>query len=80
VRFTAAEVAQPTLRLCQQLHSAAGMCDEYDISVLVRHAQPALRLPIDTDAAADQVFGAITTQGISTLFPLFAGTSASPGS
>jgi hypothetical protein len=76
VRFAAAEVAQPTLRLSQQLHGAAGLCDEYDISVLVRHTQPALRLPLDTDALADHLFSAITTEGIATLFPLHEGASA----
>jgi 3-oxo-4-pregnene-20-carboxyl-CoA dehydrogenase alpha subunit len=70
VRFSAQEVAQPVLRLAQQLHGAAGMADEYDISVLVRHVQPALRLPVDSDALSDILFDAITTGGFSTLFPL----------
>jgi hypothetical protein len=69
-RLSAQEVAAPTLRLSQQLHGASGMCDEYDISVLVRHVQPALRLPVDTDAMSDLLFDAITTGGFSTLFPL----------
>ena len=70
VRFSAQEVAQPVLRLAQQLHGAAGMADEYDISVLVRHIQPALRLPVDSDALSDILFNAVTTHGFSTLFPL----------
>jgi hypothetical protein len=70
VRFSAHEVAQPVLRLAQQLHGAAGMADEYDISVLVRHIQPALRLPVDSDALSDILFNAVTTHGFSTLFPL----------
>jgi alkylation response protein AidB-like acyl-CoA dehydrogenase len=55
-RLSAHDVAQPTLRLSQQLHGAAGLCDEYDISVLVRHVQPALRLPVDSDALSDLFF------------------------
>jgi hypothetical protein len=77
-RFSAHEVAQPVLRLAQQLHGAAGMADEYDISVLVRHAQPALRLPIDSDALSDILFKAITTGGFSTLFPLRAADVTAP--
>jgi hypothetical protein len=69
-RLHAQEVAQPTLRTAQQLHGAAGLCDEYDISVLVRHLQPALRLPVDSDATSEILFDAIATDGFSTLFPL----------
>jgi hypothetical protein len=69
-RLAAQEVAQPTLRLAQQLHGASGLCDEYDISVLVRHVQPALRLPVDSDAMSDILFDAIATHGFATLFPL----------
>jgi hypothetical protein len=78
VRFSAQEVAQPVLRLAQQLHGAAGLADEYDISVLVRHVQPALRLPIDSDALSDILFNAITTGGFSTLFPLRAADVTAP--
>ena len=71
-RLAAQDVRQPTLRLAQQLHGAAGLADEYDISVLVRHFQPALRLPVDSDAMSDIVFDALRTHGFSTLFPLHA--------
>ncbi len=69
-RLQAQEVAQPVLRLAQQLHGAAGMCDEYDISFLVRHVQPAIRLPVDSDALSDILFDSITAGGFATLFPL----------
>ncbi len=69
-RLQAQEVAQPVLRVAQQLHGAAGMCDEYDISFLVRHAQPAMRLPIDSDGLSDILFDSITSDGFATLFPL----------
>ena len=75
--LSAHEVAQPTLRLSQQLHGAAGLCDEYDISVLVRHVQPALRLPVDSDALSEVLFSALGTHGFATLFPLRSG-DASP--
>ncbi len=77
-RLQAQEVAQPVLRLAQQLHGAAGMCDEYDISFLVRHVQPALRLPIDSDALSDILFDSITTDGFATLFPLRAADVVGP--
>ena len=69
-RLHAQEVAQPTLRIAQQLHGAAGLCDEYDISVLVRHLQPALRLPLDADATSELLFDVIAQEGFATLFPL----------
>jgi hypothetical protein len=77
-RLQAQEVAQPVLRLAQQLHGAAGMCDEYDISFLVRHVQPALRLPVDSDALSDILFRRITAHGFATLFPLRAVDIAAP--
>jgi hypothetical protein len=69
-RLHAQEVAQPTLRSAQQLFGAAGLCDEYDISVLVRHLQPALRLPVDSDEMSDILFDVIAREGFATLFPL----------
>jgi hypothetical protein len=77
-RLAACDVSGPTLRVAQQLHGAAGLADEYDISVLVRHFQPALRLPVDSDAMSDVVFGAIKTHGFATLFPLHR-SEAGPG-
>ena len=69
-RLAALDVSRPVLRVAQQLHGAAGLATEYDISVLVRHVQPALRLPVDSDAMSDIVFSAIETHGFATLFPL----------
>jgi hypothetical protein len=69
-RLGALDVTKPVLRVAQQLHGAAGLATEYDISVLVRHVQPALRLPVDSDAMSDIVFGALGTHGFATLFPL----------
>jgi hypothetical protein len=67
-RLQSLEVAQSVLRLAQQLHGAAGLCDEYDISILVRHVQPALRLPLDSDATVDLFFDATRDHGFESLF------------
>lgn len=67
-RMHAVEVAHQVLRVAQQLHGASGMCDEYDISMLVRHAQPALRLPMDSEGMSEALFSAIQDQGFDGLF------------
>jgi alkylation response protein AidB-like acyl-CoA dehydrogenase len=67
-RLHALDVLQPVLRLAQQLHGASGFCDEYDISVLLRHVQPAVRLPVDSEAMSEIVFNAIQAQGFTSLF------------
>ena len=57
------------LRTCQQLHGAAGVCDEYDISVLTRMVQPALRIPFSAERAAEELAAAIQRDGFEGLFP-----------
>ncbi len=69
LRVHALDVARPVLRTCQQLHGAAGVCDEYDISVLARHVQPALRLPVGAESSADLLATAIARSGFDGLFP-----------
>jgi hypothetical protein len=69
LRLHALEVARSVLRTTQQLHGAAGVCDEYDISVLVRMVQPALRLPCGVERTVDQLAAAIATDGFDGLFP-----------
>lgn len=69
LRLHALDVARPVLRAAQQLHGAAGVCDEYDVSVLVRAVQPALRLPSSADATADALALAIAADGFAGLFP-----------
>jgi hypothetical protein len=68
-RVHAIDVARSVLRICQQLHGAAGVCDEYDISVLVRHVQPALRLPWSAERTATELASAIQRDGFEGLFP-----------
>ena len=68
LRLHAVEVARTVLRTCQQLHGAAGVCDEYDVSILARSVQPALRLPAGADATADALADAIAADGFVGLF------------
>jgi hypothetical protein len=68
LRVHALDVARPVLRVTQQLHGAAGVCDEYDISVLARHVQPALRLPCSAERTAAALAEAIDRAGFEGLF------------
>ena len=69
LRLHAIDVARSVLRTSQQLHGAAGVCDEYDVSVLARHVQPALRLPWSAERTAIELAGAIARDGFVGLFP-----------
>lgn len=69
LRVHALDVARAVLRTTQQLHGAAGVCDEYDISVIARHIQPALRLPFGAERAASELADAIAADGFVGLFP-----------
>lgn len=69
LRLHALETARSVLRTTQQLHGAAGVCDEYDVSVLARMVQPALRLPTGIERTAEQLAAAIDTDGFVGLFP-----------
>ena len=69
LRLSAVDGARAALRTCQQLHGAAGLCDEYDISILCRHVQPALRLPFSAERTADELASAVERWGFSGLFP-----------
>ena len=69
LRLHALDVGRTVLRTCQQLHGAAGLCDEYDISVLCRHVQPALRLPFGVEETVDALARAVSADGFEGLFP-----------
>ncbi|MHB1446340.1 MAG: acyl-CoA dehydrogenase family protein, partial [Acidimicrobiales bacterium] len=69
LRLQAVETARAVLRTTQQLHGASGLCDEYDISILCRHLQPALRLPFGADRAAEALFDSVERHGFESLFP-----------
>jgi hypothetical protein len=68
LRLHALDTARSVLRTAQQLHGAAGVCDEYDVSVLARMVQPALRLPSSTDRAVADLAEAIALDGFDGLF------------
>ena len=69
LRQHARDVARSGLRTSHQLHGAAGVCDEYDISVLTRLVQPALRLPWSAERTVTELSGAIDRDGFLGLFP-----------
>ncbi len=68
-RLGAVDAARSVLRVTQQLHGASGLCDEYDISVIVRHLQPALRLPFGAETTAGRLADAVERVGFAGLFP-----------
>jgi hypothetical protein len=81
-RLQALDVTQSVLRLAQQLHGAAGLCDEYDISLLVRHTQPAMRLPSDAEHMVNLLSRTIRSDGFDSLFapsPAGLGNLTKPG-
>lgn len=69
LRLHAIDTSRAVLRTCQQLHGAAGVCDEYDVSVLTRMVQPALRLPCSAERTAAALSAAIQRHGFDGLFP-----------
>lgn len=69
LRLHALETARPVLRSAQQLHGAAGVCDEYDVSIIARLVQPALRLPMGTEPTVAALAASIAAEGFTGLFP-----------
>ena len=69
LRLQALDSARAVLRTAQQLHGASGLCDEYDISIHVRHLQPALRLPFGAETNAEMLFDSVEDHGFASLFP-----------
>lgn len=67
-RLAAVDASRGVLRITQQLHGAAGVCDEYDISVMARHLQPALRLPFGAETTALELAIAVEQLGFPGLF------------
>ncbi len=67
-RLGALDAARSVLRTCQQLHGAAGVCDEYDVSVITRHLQPALRIPFGAETTASHLVDAVAQHGFDGLF------------
>jgi acyl-CoA dehydrogenase len=68
LRLKAADTARQVLRTAHQLLGALGFCDESDISVLDRHTQPLIRLPVSTDMLALRLIPGVRNGQLETLF------------
>jgi acyl-CoA dehydrogenase len=68
LRLKAGETARLVLRTAHQLLGALGFCDESDVSVLDRHTQPLIRLPVSTEVLAMRLLPRIRDGGFETLF------------
>jgi acyl-CoA dehydrogenase len=68
LRVQSLETATQVLRACTQLHGAIGLCDEHDLSMLTRHAQPLLRQPYGLEATTERMVAAISDAGFDSLF------------
>ena len=68
LRFKAADTARQVLRTSHQLLGALGFCDESDISVLDRHTQPLIRLPLGPEALGLRLIPSVADGSLETLF------------
>jgi hypothetical protein len=68
LRYKAADTARQVLRTSHQLLGALGFCDESDISVLDRHTQPLIRLPLSAEALALRLVPDVRDGHLETLF------------
>lgn len=68
LRLKAADTARQVLRTSHQLLGALGFCDESDISVLDRHTQPLIRLPLGSEGLALRLIPDIANGSLETLF------------
>ena len=68
LRYKAADTARQVLRTSHQLLGALGFCDESDVSVLDRHTQPLIRLPLSAGALALRLIPDVRDGHLETLF------------
>jgi alkylation response protein AidB-like acyl-CoA dehydrogenase len=68
LRFKAADAARQVLRTSHQLLGALGFCDESDVSVLDRHTQPLIRLPLGAEALGLRLIADVRDGSLETLF------------
>lgn len=68
LRLKAADTLRQVMRTAHQLLGALGFCDESDISVLDRHTQPLIRLPVSSEMLALRLMPGIRGGGLETLF------------
>jgi len=68
LRLKAADTARQVLRAAHQLLGALGFCDESDVSILDRHTQPLIRLPLSSEMLALRLMPGIRGGQLETLF------------
>jgi acyl-CoA dehydrogenase len=68
LRLKAVDTARQVLRTAHQLLGALGFCDESDVSVLDRHTQPLIRLPVSSEMLALRLIPDIASGHLETLF------------
>lgn len=68
LRLKAADTARQVMRTSHQLLGALGFCDESDVSVLDRHTQPLVRLPLGTEGLALRLIPCVSDGSLETLF------------
>jgi alkylation response protein AidB-like acyl-CoA dehydrogenase len=68
LRLKATETARQVFRTAHQLLGALGFCDESDVSVLDRHTQPLIRLPVSAEVLALRLLPEVRGGGLETLF------------
>lgn len=68
LRLKAADTARQVMRTSHQLLGALGFCDESDVSVLDRHTQPLMRLPLGTEELALRLIPCVSDGSFETLF------------
>jgi len=68
LRLKAADTVRQVLRTAHQLLGALGFCDESDVSVLDRHTQPLIRLPVSTEVLALRLMPGVCGGQLETLF------------
>jgi acyl-CoA dehydrogenase len=68
LRLKAADTARQVLRTAHQLLGALGFCDESDVSVLDRHTQPLIRLPVSSEMLALRLVPGVRGGQLETLF------------
>jgi hypothetical protein len=68
LRLKAVDTSRQVLRTAHQLLGALGFCDESDISVLDRHTQPLIRLPLGSTGLAQRLVHAVRDDHLETLF------------
>jgi alkylation response protein AidB-like acyl-CoA dehydrogenase len=71
LRLIAQETVHLVFRTAHQLHGAVGFCHEHDLSILSRHIQPFLRLPVDYERTSDIFASQVEAAGFKGLFGRF---------